>query len=283
MPNYNIEPLKIPQTLKFLCKSWQLAEKNLQKYFDNYAPNKNEEFITEMFHAEFSRVLDKASKRGDVEKYFLEDLQSQADFAQFECSPDKIVDGLIAEVVLHKRTTEEITGGDFGIIINRPKFTDEGSYIRIGTYRCGLLCQAKKQDDHGHYGQLTPNQQEVLQDKTQYLYLLLYSYGDKFRRKLNPFQWQGCSKHSIPDILNWLKNNMFPSLVDSSAVVQALGNAEIGTDDVGFIEDFIDKPNNTRLEIHIRWKDDKGPSSSVLVKSSQENERLELQVSISNY
>ena len=134
---------------------------------------------------------------------------------------------------------------------------DYSSKWRIVRYRRGLLCQAKlKQRSTGKWGKLKPNQEKVLAGHLNYLSLLLYEYADSKRLNLMPFRWQLCRDFGISDIKQWLKADSFPSLLDSSKIIELLGKNQIGTDDETTCEGVICPPTKrtTRwMEIIIWW------------------------------
>ena len=265
--------LEIPNTLHILIACWGVAEKDLQRDIAACYPDADEEFITQFFHGKFGAVLSYASQCKHIEHAFYEELKNA--FPSLTSELHQIADGLIAEIALHKRATERITGGDIGIFIVRPQVYDDGYYLKISDYRRGLLCQAKLKNQKGKWGTFTERQLQVLPDRLPYLGLLLYSYEDKVRRNLNPFAWQLCHSIDFSEILAALRQDNFPSLVSSDHIITNLGYGNIGTDDGDIIDSVISPAKNPALVIRVTWPDNKrppgGPGSSVRIYSRQEN------------
>jgi hypothetical protein len=264
--------LEIGNTLDVLIESWLVAEENLREDIQRYHPDVDEEYITKSFHGEYGRLLSEASEAKLIEYAFLKDLKKA--FPLITMHLPQIARGLIAEITLHKRPTEKITGGDIGILIIRPHVFVQGDYIRIKDYRRGLLCQAKLKNSRGKWGHFTKRQIELLPERLPYLSLLLYSYDDNERRLLNPFSWQLCSSFSFSDLQDWLKKGSFPDLLTSDHIVAKLGYALIGTDNDNIIDSIVAPSHNTTLVINITWPDGRrpgGPGSSIRIYSSQEH------------
>ena len=158
-----------------------MAEKSLQTDIYNCYPDVGEEFITQFFHSKFATALMVASEAGLIQNSFLADLNKA--FPNHYSEVGQIAEGLIAEVTLHKRITESITGGDIGLIIIRPQVSEQGDYFKISDYRRGILCQAKLKRASGKWGSFTKKQINILPERLQYLALLLYSYEDDRRKK----------------------------------------------------------------------------------------------------
>jgi hypothetical protein len=264
--------LEITNTLDVLIETWALAEENLRNDIASCYPDANEEFITQMFHGKYGAILSYASQCQHIENAFLRDLQKA--FPKLSQELHQIATGLIAEITLHKKGTEKITGGDIGILIIRPNVHDYGHYLKISDYRRGLLCQAKLKNQKGKWGRFTERQSEVLPKRLSYLSLLLYSYSDNTRRSLNPFQWQLCDGVKFSEIQEWLKTDKFTKLVTSDQIIANLAYGNVGTDNDDIISSIISPSRNPVLIIRVTWPDGRrpgGPSSSVRIYSRQEN------------
>ncbi len=266
--------LKIPFTLGIISDCWDNAEIELQKEINNYYPSADEEFITQTFHGMFAKQLTTASKNQLIKTAFLKDLRVAFSALQYGNELKEISNGLIADVTLHNRKTEKVTGGDIGLVIVRPKITEVINILKVGDYKRGLLCQAKLKGTSGKWGSFTKNQIRVLANRLGYLGLLLYSYKDKERRKLHQFSWQLCnSSLTIQEIAEWLKHDSFPTLVNSSKIIIGIGNGEIGTDDNKTLNDIIAPVENRVLEIRIGWPKDTPPPSEVRICSKSFKEQ----------
>ncbi|MBI5101328.1 MAG: hypothetical protein HZB33_05785 [Nitrospirae bacterium] len=264
--------LEIPNTLDVLIAGWTLAEENLRNDIASCYPDADGEFITQRFHGKYGAILSYASECKHIENAFLRDIQKA--FPELKQELHQIASGLIAEITLHKKATEKITGGDIGLLIIRPNIHDHGHYLKISDYRRGLLCQAKLKNQKGKWGRFTERQTEVLPERLSYLSLLFYSYIDDARRSLNPFQWQLCDSFNFSEVQHWLKTDNFPSLVTSDNIIANLGYGNIGTDNDDIIDSIISPSKNPVLIIRVTWPDNKrpgGPSSSVRIYSRQEN------------
>lgn len=178
---------------------------------------------------------------------------------------------LVAEVSLHKRSIECVTGGDFGFVIIRPQITFHSNHFKIDKdYQRGLLCQAKLKDRRGCWGRLTPNQRATLPKHLEYAGLLLYSYSDDARRKLNQFQWQICSSATLKSMIKWLRDDAFPGRVNSDSIIQGLGQGTIGTADKKKLAKFVSPKGNASLVITLTWPKDKRPKSEIRVFAQNE-------------
>lgn len=267
--------LEIRNTLSVISKCWQIAEEQIQAGVSGTYPAKNEEFITEYFHGEFSKVLMEASDRKIIGRAFLDDIKQS--FADIIVDPtlDKIANGIVADVTLHNKSSEKITGGDLGFQIHRPIIVYSGDFLHINDYRQGILLQAKMRRRNGKWGQFTKNQQTVLQNKIDYLALLLYEYTDEERRLLEPFRWQLCQNHSFENIENWLKTGKFPNLLTAEHIIHGVGRGIIGSDDQDIIDRFISPENNPTLTIRIRWSQNWPPESTIKVKVTRDAQSFE--------
>ncbi len=266
--------LKIPKTLDTVVKYWQLAEEAIQQLIEYYFPNCGEEFITQLFHGIFARNLMEASQRGEIAEAFLNDLEAAFPELYGSIKLSQIANGLIADVTLHKRSTEKITGGDMGFMIIRPQVARSGDLVKINDYRRGILCQAKLQDVKGRWGHLTKKQKEVLPERLAYLCLLLYSYKDIERHNLRRFQWYICNRETtISQLEEYLKKGNLAHLVESDTIIPGIGQAILGTDEDDILDRIISPAKNPSLIITISWPDGRsfGPGSYIYVyeRSSQ--------------
>lgn len=266
--------LRIANTLELLCACWNEAEATLQYDIKNNCPDIDEEAITQNFHAKLSESLRSASKAGKIESVFLKDLQKSFPTRYYDYGIDlrKIARGLVADVTLHRRGTERMTGGDFGFIIIRPHISIGYSSLHVSDYRQGILTQTKLKRPNG-CGAFTPNQEKILPQRLEYPALLLYSYDDVARRNLNRFRWQLCDGVSFNELKNSLSKDAFQGSLDSCEIIRGLGNATIGTNNDTVIDKLISPQKNPSLKIRIFWPEGKHPSSEVRVYSRQEVEQ----------
>jgi hypothetical protein len=252
--------LAMPATFNVIIKCWEDAEAELRSVIEKKYHDLDEEFITTLFYGELAFMLREASQKKAIERAFQADLRRA--FPRLESWGDlkSISANLIADVSLHKREVEKITGGDFGLTLTRPQLSlHRQSELVISEYQRGLLCQAKLKRRNGKWGKLTKRQKDVFPSRMSYLALLLYSYSDTERHRLNPFNWQICQGKPSDNIENWLREAEFPSVVHSAEVVRRLGNAQIGTDDQGIIKNIIRPHNRPQLNIRIFWRQGKAP------------------------
>jgi len=262
--------MKISYTLNIISRCWEQAEDELRGEIREYYSGANEEFITQMFHGKFSKFLNLASKDKKIERAFLQDLEIAFPKIQsYELS--NISTGLLANVVLHRRKTEAVTGGDIGLVVNRPsvELVQYRNLLKVGFRRNGLLCQAKLRKSNRKWNVFTGSQKKVLVNRLGYLSLLLYEYDDSDRRDLQPFQWQLCnSATDISSVISWLKTGEFPSILNSTELIKGLGEGKIGTDNDQVLDEIIAPKNNSVLEISIGWHNDpEGPGSEVRIYS----------------
>jgi len=266
--------LQIPSTLEVIKKCWKNAEGELQTLIKRKHPDLDEEFITRLFYGEFSFSVRGASKRGDISKAFLNDLEQAFPNLGYIGQLD-VFEGLIAKVSLHKKEVEKFTGGDFGLTIIRPilqmsqSFSGQPVFTK-DEYPCGLLCQAKIKRRNGKWGKLTNKQKDVFPDRMKYLGLLLYSYLDEDRHKLNKFEWQLCQDATPREVEIWLKSDKFPNKKDSGEIISLLGNGSIGTDNREIIQNIIMSKTKPNLSIRIFWPPDKDPGKEILISLPQQ-------------
>jgi hypothetical protein len=269
--------LNISNTLRVVADCWSSAEESLRTDIKKDYPGVNEEFITQMFHGKLARSLREASEAHRIERAFLVDLQKAFPGLGYGSGLRSVAHGLIADVTLHRRDTERVTGGDIGFMIVRPQISDHVHdhvhTLQVGYYRRGLLCQAKIKRANGIWGSFTRQQKKVLLERLPYLALLLYSYEDEERRILRQFQWQLCnSASSINDVSQWLRRKNFPSLVGSNVIIKSVGNGQTGTDDDTTLDEIVAPTGNPALVIMINWPKDDYPGSQVRVYSRRKVE-----------
>ena len=252
-----VRAMPIPNVSALVAKCWSGAETQArellaQRYFD-----KNEDFITELFHGEFRATTERAAGAGAVKQAFLTDLKSH--FPQLRDSGDleRLATGVSATATLHPREVEGKTGGDLGLVLIRPNINshrfEQSILIVDQDYRRGLLCQAKIKRRNAQWGSFTPNQRKILPERMDYLVLLLYEYEDAQRRSLLPFQWQVCAGMNFNDVDEWLKSDAFPGRMDSDKIVRLLGNDKIGTNDKRVIDEYIAPKVRDTLVVRIGW------------------------------
>jgi hypothetical protein len=269
----SMKGMQIPALGKLITDSWTNAEEALREIVKNKFPDRNEDIITELFHAELEHEFNRVSENGDVAKAFLSDLKGT-----FRWDWDKhtlfssIAQGLIATVSFHSPRVEGQTGGDLGIVVIRPDVKRVHFYDRELTvdrdYKRGLLCQAKIFGRNSRWGKLGRNQEKILPAKLSYFGLLLYRYSDQDgeRRSLEPFAWQLAHKATVKQIKGWLASGLFEELRDSEQVLQDLIHDRIGTDNKALIDNDIAPRLRRSLVIEIRWKDGEGPGKTISVQ-----------------
>jgi hypothetical protein len=228
-------------------------------------PDRDEEHITDYFHAELDSVLSQASSAGAVADSFMKDLRASFPTIN-ESDLSKISNGLVATVDFHPRYIERRTGGDIGLVFIRPNASISRNWeSELGLeyeYKRGLLVQAKIFRRNSRWASLSQEQKRILKDKLRYVALLLYRYVDQHgpRRELGAFHWQLTSDATIERICTWLRTDEFPALQNSNQVLGALSSDRIGTDDKEVIERVIAPPNlRPSLEIRVKWKDGTPP------------------------
>lgn len=272
--------LPLLNTQNLIARCWNDAEERVRKLINKKYWGGGEEFITELFHGELRSVLDEVNKRREVEEAFLQDvlgyIPELSNLSIWE-EPSglqaitKAAKGIEVTSIRHTKYFEgRKSGGDFGLLISRPKiriereldFFSEIKKVKLEfqeNYRNGILCQAKLKRDK--WRSLTKPQQRLFSDKVDYLALLLYEYADtkdKCFRDLDPFYWQPCRGMKIEDILGFLRNNYFPSKISSGEVIKGLFEGVIGTDDAEVIENIISPKNKDFLVIELGWPHNNG-------------------------
>jgi|ERR1039458_4170900 hypothetical protein len=262
-----MEAMRIPTVGKLIIDCWVRAEEALRENVRKKFPDRDEEMITDLFHAELEDELAKVSGSGAVAQAFLVDLKSAFPKVDINDLRSKIARGLIATVSFHPRKKEEKTGGDLGIVLVRPDVQETlygWSELTIDRdYKRGLLCQAKIFRRNSKWGELSRTQQQTLPNKLKYFALLLYRYADQNgeRRELISFIWQLAVDATVEEVKQWLAADKFPNPQNSQQLLGALVRDEIGTDDKEIIEREIAPPLRPSLVIKIGWKNDDGPAS----------------------
>jgi len=264
--------MRIPNLADLIANCWNRAESALLDTIKEKFPDADEETVTILLHGELRSEFNKANEKRTVEAAFRRDLQLSGLGGRASYFPD-IARGLIATVSFHPREVERKTGGDFGLVLDRPnvdfaRFTR--SRLTISDHRRGLLCQAKIFGRSSKWNKPTKNQRQVLADKLQYLALVLYRYSDQDgeRRHLAPIEWQLTDQATMNEIDAWLASDSFPRLQRSSEIINNLSNDKIGTADKIMIAEFVAPRVRPSLEIVIRWADGRGPGSEVQMKTN---------------
>lgn len=265
-----MKPMPIQNTGRLITDCWLRAEQTLRDNVRKKFPDRDEEYITDLFHAELESEFATVSEKGAVEQAFLADLRLAFQNVSTHELRSKIARGLIVTVSFHQKKTEEKTGGDLGIVLVRPDVQESYAFSELTIkrdYKRGLLCQAKMFRRDSRWGGLSSPQEKGLSKKLNYFALLLYRYADQKtdRRQLNPFSWQLAAGYAVEQIKQWLSSDEFPSLQTSQQTLGALARDRIGTDDAALIDRDITPPQRPSLVINVRWKDD-GPSEGVRVQ-----------------
>ena len=258
--------LNIPKTAAIIAECWNEAEQALQHQVRHYSPSLDEEDITVAFHAKLAESLFSASDRKRIENAFARDFKSSFWRNDLEIDPARIAKGLRATVTLHKRATEKLTGGDFGLVIVRPQIHLRYSSLYITEYRRGLLTQAKLQG-RSRRNSFTRNQEKVLINRLEYLAMLLYRYDDDGMRELKPFAWQIADGMSWENLKKALKEDDFSETMSSSEIINRLSLGKIGTDSNSVISKLISPVANRSLVIEISWPPGAHPGSQIRVHS----------------
>ena len=219
-------------------------------------PDRDEEIITELFHAELETEFATVSEKGAVERVFLEDLKQAFQHVRTHELQSKIARGLIATVSFHHRKTEERTGGDLGIVLVRPDVQESYAWSELAIksdYKRGLLCRRRCSRRDSRWGGLSHAQQKGLSKKLNYFALLLYRYADQNgdRRNLGPLRLAASCRWVGDTNKQWLSSDKFPSLQDSQRTLGALGTGYIGTDDAAVIDRDITPPQRPSLVIDV--------------------------------
>ena len=149
--------IHINETLAVVCEAIGRAEKTLREQVRLYYQNAGEEFITNLLYGQIRYWLSEASKERLIENAFLKDLENSLRYNHFSDyglsrQLHNRAAGLVADIVLHNKTTEGKTGGDFGLIIIHPLLQVDNRCLEIKKDQCsGLLCQAKLKGKAGKW------------------------------------------------------------------------------------------------------------------------------------
>ena len=271
-------PMPIPALTSLVTRCWTDAEKNVRQLLAKRHHDKNEDFITEVFHDELRQSFQNTSSTFAVEHAFISDLERAFPHLQHSADLKQITNGISVTTTLHPREIEKKTGGDLGIMFVRPNVTEQmPSQFAIDLdYRRGLLCQAKIKRRQtakrkARWGSFTPNQKKVLPNRLEYLALILYEYIDAERQHLAPFRWQLCSGTKLSDVEQWLNSDYFPRPLMSDIIITQLGRDKIGTDDKKIIDQYICPRLRDTLVIKIGWPPGQGPEALIRlpIKSRQ--------------
>lgn len=258
--------LNIHHLGELIATCWSNAEEGLQELVKAKYPDRDEEYITDLFHGELENRLNTASDNGQVASAFLRDLkQAFPDFSE-ESLDSNISRGLVATVSFHSAEVERKTGGDLGIVLIRPdiQLLVYSQFSKTG-YERGLLCQAKIFRRDSRWGLIGTKQSRSL---AEYVALLLYRYTDQAgeRRELAPFAWQLGRGATIPQMNGWLRTDKFPKLQNSQQILSQLADDTIGTDDPRIIgEDIAPGTLRPSLVIEVRWRKNDDPGERIYV------------------
>ena len=273
--------MKTPTSTRLIAECWLKAEEVLRDAIRSEFADRDEEFITELFHGKLETECNRVSVSGAVAKAFLQDLRVSLPTAP-DAELSTIARGLNATVHFHPREIERKTGGDFGVTL----ITPEVRYARYShstltverDHQRGLLCQAKIFRRSSTWGRLTADQQKVLNERLEYLALVLYRFTDQNggRRELAPFQWQLTRDASMKDMKSWLASDDFPSLQGSGEILHAIGQNMIGTSDKEIIAKYIATPVRPTLTIRLQWPDGAGPGAMVQLRKFQQKQQVVL-------
>lgn len=251
----------IPSTTKLLQDCWLKAENRLRIDVQRTHYDPDEEPITFLFMGFLRESLTHASNAGLVCRAFGEDLQ-QYRHEWDQHAIERLVANLEARAVFHDKDMEKNSGGDLGLSISRPDFSNDhklgiGEIPRIQN---GILCQAKKtmrsQQKRSFFRSLTDNQKSLYPARRGYLVLLLYRLMGIQQNELRPFEWHLCSSFALEDIKRNLASDAFPQARSSDQILDQLSKGEIGTSDKKIIEQYICPPSRPTLTISIDWGGD---------------------------
>lgn len=260
------------------------AENDARELLAKRYLDKDEKFITELFHGEFRASVKEANATGGVSDAFVRDVRSAFPHLAHSSDLYGFASGISASTTLHPGETESRTGGDLGILLIRPNITESTPAVLDvdANYRRGLLCQAKikrrgSKKRKSHWGEFSQKQKTILPGRLAFLSLLLYEYTDGERRKLAPFHWQLCRDVEFQEVKNWLRTGRFPDLITSDKLISLLASAEIGTHNREIIDQCISPPVRDTLVVKIGWPPGQEPPSSFnALHSEQQKQHVHL-------
>ena len=127
--------MHIPALGKLIVECWKTAERKLRENVSEKYPDRDEEPITTLFHAELEVEFKRVSASGAVERAFLSDLKRSFPNVRDD-SLLGIARGLIATVSFHPREVERKTGGDLGVVLVRPDVQEAPISESAALYSC---------------------------------------------------------------------------------------------------------------------------------------------------
>jgi hypothetical protein len=164
-------------------------------------------------------------------------------------------EGIIAELIWTNSHTEGQTGGDFGIVIERPAIVVADDRVRdhIGVQKQGLVVQAKRRKYGLGIGKLTASQQDHLPENSTFYALLLYECEDRENTAVGPFRWCSDPFASPDTVRGWIEapTNTFTS----KGIVIGLAGGKLGTPDEANINRFIFETGIPPFRVIVRWRD----------------------------
>src|SRR5208282_3356917 len=104
--------MPIPNVTSLIVDCWTKAEGQAREGLEKRFHDKDEEFITGLFHGEFRAALDAATKAGAVKQAFCKDVKLYIPELRYSDDLERLASGISATVTLHPREKEESTGGD---------------------------------------------------------------------------------------------------------------------------------------------------------------------------
>lgn len=274
--------IELNKLAQVIAGCWADAESTLTALIAQKHPNPSEELITDLLAGELRASVVHASDTHRVENAFLEDLDSQ--IPNLSVSDARRFGGLIASVTPHTKSHEgRVSAADLGIVILRPQVWSNGwgnETIECSRdHATGLLAQAKlghhKKRRKGYsWNTLRKKQEDLFPDRRAYYSLLLYRLKGKDLSEFHPLRWQLCRDHTLEDVKQWLRSDLFPEEQPSSAFLKKLFDGEIGTPDSNVIQSVIapTQGDSRVIEIRIFWPDGSGPPPSFHLEQQQHQE-----------
>lgn len=274
--------LSIPNLVELITRCWMNAEEALRVAVKTKYRDRDEEKITDLFHAELEIELNQASDNGLVASAFLCDLKRAFPRISETSLSFNVSRRLVATVSFHAGEVEKKTGGDLGIVIVRPDVRWTGFLLEKDEYKRGLLCQAKIFRRNSQWGRIQPKQAQTLRGKLSYFALLLYRYSDQNgeRRDLAPFAWQLGRGATMRRINSWLTSDNFPESQNSQQILRKLAHDQIGTDDQDLIARDITPPQRASLVIEVGWKKPDDPGDRIYVQQDSQETHLQQRIVI---